>query len=123
MSYVIARAARGVFSAAIVGITGVGIALGACALGDLGIANAAAEWDIGEYDECLKGDVIRGKLEEQHCCDMSGGVWNGDAQKCVAPPRDAQGRTVREGLPTHTLTPVPATAPPGGIIQTFTPAP
>lgn len=100
-----------------------GAMLGTSALGDPGIAGAAPEWDIGEYDECMAGDILRGKTEEAHCCDMSGGVWNADAQKCVAPPRDAQVRTILDGLPKQTLTPTLATAAPGVITQRFTPAP
>jgi hypothetical protein len=106
-------------------------------LGDLANADAAPKkWDQEAYGVCAQqayDDYAAGKINTKTyqelmggCCILSGGKWVTDiglaGGSCVAPAA-APGRTVRPGLPTQTLTPALATAPPGDITQTFAPAP
>jgi hypothetical protein len=59
-------------------------------------ATAAAEWDIGYYDECVAegGSQVKDPVEWDHfCCDNSGGVWNAAQAKCEAPPHPGYQRT------------------------------
>jgi hypothetical protein len=112
-----------------------GAILGGSAVGDLAVAGAAPEWDIGRYDECLdqwygywqRGEVTAAQYQAgiELCCINSGGVWKktGTQGSCQSPPANAAGRTVPPGVIAQTLTPAPATAPPGDITQTLTPAP
>ena len=110
--------------------------LGGSAFGDPAVAFAEPqEWDIGNYDACmahvldlwLRGEISSAGREElsRGCCTRWGGVLQEGAHgafKCVAPPANAAGRRVPQGVITHTLTPTTATAPPGDITQTLTPA-
>lgn len=108
------------------------IAVGAIMLGNSATVNAAPkEWDIGAYDDCVraaeflffKGKINSATLLELRngCCINSGGVLGPPpANVCGAP---AANRVPPSKLPTQTLTPSLATAPPGDITQTFAPAP
>jgi hypothetical protein len=56
----------------------------AAALGVFGhTAIARAEWDIGEYDQCM-ATPSNTWHHAYDCCVISGGVWN-SAGNCVAP--------------------------------------
>ncbi|WP_123025338.1 hypothetical protein [Mycolicibacterium stellerae] len=99
---------------------------------------APREWDIGEYDSCIKKVADRNAAgitndaqmldEAKHCCAMSGGEWDihaaGPAGKCVAPPKEQAGpRTLPSGAPVQTFQPAPAPVQdPGDVTQTFAPA-
>jgi hypothetical protein len=106
--------------------------LGGSALGYPAIADAAQEWDIGEYDLCVAGALAAyqsGKITFQDynqkvkdCCIISSGIWS-ETQGCGAPPANEVGHTVRPGAINQTMTPAPVAPPPGDITQTFTPAP
>ena len=108
------------------------LAVGAVVLGHSATASAAPkEWDIGAYDDCIKAAdelFLEGKINAathleltNGCCVTSGGVLGPPpAYLCGAP---AANRVPPSNLPTQTLTPAPATAPPGDITQTFAPAP
>lgn len=68
---------------------------GASAVDSLATASAApTEWDIGNYDECMKGvnydDPSQQLAWTRKCCKSSGGVWNDAMGKCQSPPMDAQ---------------------------------
>lgn len=82
----------------------------AAALGVFGYpAVARAEWNIGEYDQCM-ATPSNTWHHAYDCCVISGGVWN-SAGNCVAPV-ELQGP---EGGPTPTtLNPVmtPVMPPP-----------
>jgi hypothetical protein len=110
------------------------LAAGALAGGMLGstaIADAAPEWDIERYDDCMKGVNIPDPSEQiawtRKCCIDSGGVWNDSLGKCQSPPaQQAQrpGVATRPGVIIHTLepTPPPVIHNPGVITETFAPA-
>ncbi len=98
---------------------------------------APREWDIGEYDSCIKKVADRNAAgitndaqmldEAKHCCMMSGGIWDigagGPAGKCVAPPKD-QTHTLPSGATIQTFQPAPPPLrEPGKVTQTFAPAP
>jgi len=94
------------------------LALG-LALGSAAVANAV--WDIGVFDECMKG--VPGDWtspfywdHQQGCCARSGGNWDDSGKKCVAPPADSQGRNpLPGGAPTHVMQPSPLPGPPVDI--------
>jgi hypothetical protein len=93
-------------------LAGPALALGV-ALGLAGGANAAPEWDIEAYDNCIAGlPTILTPAQyadgERRCCLQSGGVH--DMWKCGAPGVESQGR-----VPTHVMQPAPLPAPPGDI--------
>jgi hypothetical protein len=106
------------------------VALGGSAIGDPAVADAAPEWDIGAYDQCItKADLLylEGAIDAatrdgmyRGCCTGSGGVVKNDVE-CKA--ANAPGRTVPPGVITQTLTPAPVAPPLGDITQAFTPAP
>jgi hypothetical protein len=83
----------------------------AAALGVFGHpAIARAEWDIGEYDQCM-ATPSNTWHHAYDCCVISGGVWN-SAGNCVAPVNfNGPGQ---EEAPTETLRPVmtPVMPPP-----------
>jgi hypothetical protein len=65
--------------------------LGGSAFGDPATACAAAEWDIGAYDNCMDAGAVQG-LEGENwdahnkaCCENTGGDWNAGVKKCQAP--------------------------------------
>jgi hypothetical protein len=108
------------------------IAVGAIMLGNSATANAAPkEWDIGAYDACIDAAdslFIEGKINSathleltNGCCINSGGVLGPPPENLCSAP--AANRVPPSKLPTQTLTPALATAPPGDITQTFAPAP
>jgi hypothetical protein len=110
------------------------LAAGALAGGMLGstaIADAAPEWDIERYDDCMKGVNIPDPSEQiawtRKCCIDSGGVWNDSLGKCQSPPAEQAQRpgvATRPGVIIHTLepTPPPVIRNPGVITETFAPA-
>lgn len=68
---------------------------GASAVGTLATASAAPmEWDIEDYDHCMKGvnhdDPSEQLAWTRKCCLGSGGVWNDAMGKCQSPPMEAQ---------------------------------
>jgi hypothetical protein len=104
------------------------VAAGALAGGMFGstaVANAAPEWDIENYDECMKGRTYDDPSEQlawtRKCCLDSGGVWNDSMGKCQSPPAQQvhwPAIATRPGVITQTLEPTapPVTAVPGGVI-------
>jgi hypothetical protein len=62
-------------SATMFGTAAIALAIGGLA----GPAVAHAEWNIEEYDACLKN------ASALFCCVASGGEWNIDKYKCEAP--------------------------------------
>ncbi len=125
----IARRWRQALPAALIAATAV---LGATAFGGPGVAGAAPEWDIGEYDKCVAQadtDLINGKIsgavhEERvrNCCPETGGVSipGVPAYAACRAPAAAQGRTVPPGLPNITQTLEPAAPAPRTTPPTFT---
>jgi hypothetical protein len=96
-------------------VAGPALALG-LAIGSAALANA--EWDIEEYDNCM-----RWSPNHVVCCLDSGGVWTGPNAgegKCVAPPPEAQsGRTPKplpSEVPDQVLEPASPSAPGGGQV-------
>lgn len=107
--------------------------LGGSALGEPATACAVpdAEWDIGQYDNCIKA----GNNEPSDCCLISGGVWS-ETQGCVAPPARTQpglpeavgpgaGVATQNPAPPPPVARNPGMAPRPGVIttETFAPAP
>ena len=93
--------------------------------GSTAVANAAPEWDIERYDDCMKGGNYPDPSEQlawtRKCCLDSGGVWNDSLGKCQSPPAQPAQRpaiATRPGVITQTLepTPPPVTSVPGGVI-------
>lgn len=105
-------------------------AFGGGTIGSTAIASAAPEWDIGLYDDCMKG-VNKPDPSEQlawtrKCCLDSGGVWNDSLGKCQSPPaQPAQrpGVAPRPGVITQTLEPMapPVLRNPGVVTEAFEP--
>ncbi len=107
--------------------------LGGSAFADPSTADAAPEWDVTAYDQCittadnlyLQGAIDAATRDGMYrgCCTGSGGVVKNDVE-CKA--ANAPGRTVPPGVINQTLTPAPVPPPPGmipGVItQAFTPA-
>ena len=97
---------RAAFAAALVAATAV---LFGSALGDSAVANAAQEWDIGAYDDCMKKTI----RDAAWCCIESGGVVTDvnaqDGSGCAAPPAEQQsGRNpLLNDAPTHVIQPSP----------------
>jgi hypothetical protein len=94
-------------------------------------ANAAPEWDIEHYDDCMKGVNYPDPSEQlawtRKCCLDSGGVWNDSLGQCQSPPaQPAQrpGVAPRPGMVIHTFEPMPPAVirNPGVTTQTFPPA-
>lgn len=113
-----------------------GLALGASAFGDPGVAEAAPEWDIGAYDKCVGQadlDLIDGKIspavhEERirNCCADTGGISIPGvpaADACRAPAANAPARTIPPGLSNITQTLEPAAPAPASTRPTITLAP
>ena len=83
------------------------------------------------YDDCINAAdqlFIEGKINTatyleltNGCCINSGGVLGPPPENLCGAP--AANRVPPSNLPTETLTPAQATAPPGDITQTFAPAP
>jgi hypothetical protein len=90
------------------------------------VANAAPEWDIEHYDDCMKGvnnpDPSEQLAWTRKCCLDSGGVWNDSMGKCQSPPAQQAhwpGIVTRPGGITETLEPAAppvASVPGGGVI-------
>lgn len=107
------------------------VAAGALAGGTFGstaIANAVPEWDIENYDDCMKGVKYDDPSEQlawtRKCCLDSGGVWNDALGKCQSPPAQSAQRpgvATRPELITQTLEPMPVLRHPGVVTQTFEP--
>lgn len=107
------------------------LAAGALAGGTFGstaIANAAPEWDIERYDDCMKAGNLPDPSEKlawtRKCCLDSGGVWNDALGKCQSPPAQSAQRpgvATRPELITQTLEPMPVLRHPGLVSQTFEP--
>lgn len=120
--------------------------LGGSAVGDPATACAApGEWDIGDYDSCMRAVHERKHKTSQEavddfrfCCDRSGGVWNAAEEICQAPPAEPADAPQQPTLPGVAPRPGEATQPPPpppppvrnpgvaprpGVIGTFTPAP
>lgn len=86
------------------------VLIAAAATSGVNPATASAEWDIGQYDNCidnvnnadLAGDItpdVRDGLYVQ-CCRLSGGVPDGGVLGgCGAPPAVAASNTPRPGAP------------------------
>lgn len=111
--------------------------LSGTAIGDFAVASAEPrEWDIANYDQCVakvneaelngKISAASGTQLRRECCTRWGGIAQPTPQGgfvCVAPPKEASGRTISPGVLTQDLTPDPVTPPPGSITQTLVPAP
>ncbi len=99
-------------------LAGPALALG-LAIGSAGVANALPEWDIGAYDDCMRGlptilTPAQYANAERDCCLKSGGVH--DMWKCTAPGVESQGRNpLNSDAPTHVMQPSPLPAPPGDV--------
>lgn len=105
--------------------------IGGTAFGDLAVASAEPrEWDIANYDECVrkvnaaewKGEIsaASGTQLRRECCTRWGGIAAPTPEggfQCVAPPKEAAGRTIPPGVITNDLTPAPVTLPSGDITQ------
>ena len=59
------------------------------AIGTAAIASAEREWDLGVYDDCMKGEDPGNQSMVRTCCLLSGGVWVdrkiGQPGYCTAP--------------------------------------
>jgi hypothetical protein len=93
--------------------------------GSTAVANAAPEWDIEHYDDCMRNGNYPDPSEQlawtRKCCLDSGGVWNDSLGKCQSPPAQPARRpaiVTRPGVITQTLEPTapPVTSVPGGVI-------
>lgn len=97
------------------------LALG-LAISSAAAANAAPEWDIGGYDDCISrypggGDEFEDAIEwSRLCCVNSGGLWSG--AKCEAPPAESQGRNpMPSDAPTQVIQPLPLPGQGGPVIN------
>jgi hypothetical protein len=83
------------------------------AIGSAAVANALPEWDIGAYDNCMRGlptIMTPEEYEDAHyqCCIKSGGKYHHTYEKCQAPPAEQSGRNpLTSDAPTHIIQPSP----------------
>jgi hypothetical protein len=105
-------------------------ALAASTFGLTAVASAAPEWDIENYDDCMKGMNLSDPSEQlawtRKCCLDSGGVWNDSLGKCQSPPAQQAQRpaiATRPGVITQTFEPAapPVIRNPWGVTQTLAP--
>jgi hypothetical protein len=110
-AHVIGSTTRGII------IAGMGLGL---AFGGAATANAERVWDIEAYDKCMVGIptiISPSNYDYEHwsCCTKSGGDYDHNQGKCVAPPAEAENVP---GNTNPTLTPGKPRPPlaPGGSV-------
>jgi hypothetical protein len=95
-----------------IAIAGIGLGL---AIGAATPASAEKIWDIEAYDNCMgRIPTIPNDYEWYHweCCTKSGGEYDFNEHKCVAPPAEADNVP---GNPTATGRPRPPLMPGGPV--------
>jgi hypothetical protein len=99
-------------------LAGAALALG-LAIAVPGIACAERVWDIGAYDNCMRGipTIMTPQGYDQahwQCCRDSGGDYDFGEHKCVSPPAEAE-NVPGNPNPTVTGKPRPPLAPGGSV--------